>query len=88
MKNTKNTKNPMAFEITKHIADLSAKNGWIKQLNKVKWGDNPEKLEIRLWHYSEGSDIPDNVGKGITLTEDELIKLSKVVLEEFGTQPD
>lgn len=70
------------FTIIQKLLDLSPKTdkGWVKQLNRVKWGDNPEKLEIRLWHYPDGSDIPDKAGKGITLTDEELTKLQGVPL--------
>ena len=68
----------LEYKIIQKIVNLSSsESGWVKQLNKVKWGDNPEKLEIRLWHYVEGSDTPDKAGKGITLTESELDKLKE-----------
>ena len=58
-------------EIVEEIAVLSvAGNGWRKELNKVSWfGDKP-KYDIRTW--SEDHQI---IGKGITLTEEELVAL-------------
>lgn len=70
----------MEFVITKHVADLSekTKGGWVKQINFVKWGNNKEKLEIRLWHYPEGENTPDRAGRGITLTKEEYDALCKI----------
>lgn len=65
------------FEIKETLLDLNEKTdkGWVKQLNKVKWGNNSPILDIRQWHYPEGSDIPDRMGKGITLSRTEMTKL-------------
>lgn len=56
------------FEIIKNIAVLyeNAK-GWTKEFNLVSWNDRPAKYDIREWS-------PDHkaMGKGITLTEEEV----------------
>ena len=66
-----------SYEISEHLIDLSQpKNGWVKQLNKVKWGNSAPVLDLRPWHYPDNSNVPDRMGKGITLTKDELKTLS------------
>ena len=60
------------FEITNHIADLSEPNakGWRKELNEVSWNGREPKYDIRDW-----SEDHTKMGKGITLTHDELALL-------------
>lgn len=55
------------FEIVKEIAVLSESKNWTKELNIVKWEDNPPKYDIRNW--SENHEKP---GKGITLSKEEM----------------
>lgn len=60
------------FKITNHIADLSEPNakGWRKELNEVSWNDREPKFDIRDW-----SDDHTKMGKGVTLTYEELALL-------------
>ncbi|MCD7717269.1 MAG: hypothetical protein LUI39_12615 [Lachnospiraceae bacterium] len=68
----------LKFEITQSIACLSQeKSGWTKELNKVFWNENPAKYDIRSWSVDH-----KKMGKGITLTGQELQQL-KSVLEEL-----
>ena len=56
------------FSITQHIATLSTSpKGWTKELNLVSWNDATPKYDLREWS-------PDHskMGKGITLTKEEL----------------
>jgi len=65
------------YEIKKHIGVLSENNkGWKKELNLVSWNDREPKYDIREW-----SPEHDNMGKGVTLTDDELKELKKLLLE-------
>lgn len=64
-----------SFEIVEKIGVLStSKTGWTTELNKVSWGGRPAKFDIRSW-------APDHVkmGKGITLTDDEVKALSEIL---------
>lgn len=64
-----------SFEITEKIGVLSTtKGGWSLELNKVSWGGRPAKYDLRSW-------APDHVkmGKGVTLTEEELKELGKII---------
>jgi len=63
------------FEITEHIAQISEnKSGWTKELTKVSWNDRPASYDIRTWNENY-----DKMGKGITLTDDELRQLRDVL---------
>ncbi len=63
------------YEIEEHLAVLSENaKGWTKELNKVSWNDRPTKYDIRDWQHDEGK-----MGKGVTLSEDEMQELIKAV---------
>lgn len=67
------------FEIINIIGTISeGKGGWNKLLTRVSWGGNEPKYDIRTWS-------PDHtkMGKGITLSEEELRSLSKLTAEEL-----
>jgi hypothetical protein len=62
----------LKYTIENELAVLSKNDkGWQKELNLVKWGDNPAKYDIRMWG-------PDHtkMGKGITLGSEELNELA------------
>ena len=59
------------FEIVKHIGVLSeGNNGWKKELNLGSWNDRAPKYDIRDWDENH-----EKMGKGITLSEDEIQNL-------------
>jgi hypothetical protein len=63
------------FEITKHIGVLSeSAKGWTKELNLVSWNEREAKYDIREW--SSGR---EKMGKGVTLSEEEIIILRKLL---------
>ena len=63
------------YEITKRIAVLSENGKWTKELNKVSWNGRPEKYDLRDWNHDD-----NKIGKGITLTEEELNNLKQVLV--------
>ena len=65
------------FLIIETARDLSPKSnkGWVKQLNRVKWGDNAPVWDIRSWHYLEGESVPDKMSKGASLSDEEMNNL-------------
>ena len=70
----------LKYEIVEHIGVLGENaKGWTKELNKVAWGDHPAKYDIREWS-------PDHtrMGKGVTLTEEELDALRRILNGEDG----
>lgn len=48
--------------------------GWSKELNLVSWNDREPKYDLRDWNENH-----DKMGKGITLTRDELDKLKETL---------
>lgn len=64
-----------SFTITEYLGIVSkGKGDWKLELNKVSWGGRPAKYDLRSWS-------PDHqkMGKGLTLTEDELKSLAKLI---------
>jgi len=65
----------LKFEIVRSIGELSvSKKGWIKEVNLVSWNERPAKVDIREWDKTH-----DKMKKGITLTEDEVLKLKELL---------
>lgn len=59
------------YEIKKEIAVLSTSDkGWTKELNLISWNGGPDKYDIRDWSPNR-----EKVGKGTTLSEEEMQKL-------------
>lgn len=63
------------FEIIENIGKLSEKpTGWSKELNFVSWNGADGKFDIREW-----SPEHDKMGKGVTLSLDELKELKHLI---------
>jgi hypothetical protein len=63
------------FEIIEHIGVISeSTKGWTKELNLISWNGNEPKYDLRDWDQNK-----EKMGKGITLTRDELDTLKKVL---------
>ena len=63
------------FEIKETIGVLSeSAKGWTKELNLVSWNDKDPKYDIREWSQDHSK-----MGKGVTLTKEELVKLRDVL---------
>ena len=63
------------YEIVEKIGVLSTtEKGWSKELNLVSWNDREPKYDLRDWNENH-----DKMGKGITLTRDELDKLKETL---------
>lgn len=59
------------FEIQQEIGTISeSSKGWKKELNVVSWNGDIAKYDLREW-------APDHqkMGKGLTFTKEELVKL-------------
>lgn len=68
----------LKFEIINQIGVISTSaSGWNVELNRVSWNGNEPKYDVRSWS-------PDHtkMGKGITLSEDELVALSALLAKE------
>lgn len=63
------------FEITKEIGVLSENaRGWSKEINLVSWNEREPKYDIRDW-----SEEHEKMGKGVTLTAEELKQLREIL---------
>ena len=66
------------YEIKKEIGVLSeSAKGWRKELNLISWNGAAPKYDIREW-------APDHekMGKGVTLTPEEIGKLAELISGE------
>lgn len=67
----------LQFEIKQHLGTLSqSARGWTKELNLVSWNDKEPKFDLREW-----SPDHNKMGKGVTLTREELLVLKKILNE-------
>jgi hypothetical protein len=63
------------FEIIQKIGVLSTSaSGWAKELNLVSWNERDPKYDIREW-----SPDGEKMGKGVTLTGEELLALKELL---------
>lgn len=63
------------FEIQSQLGSISeSPKGWKKELNLISWNDKEPKYDLREWS-------PDHqkMGKGVTLTKEELRKLKEIL---------
>lgn len=63
------------YEITATYGVISeSSKGWKKQLRSISWNDREPKFDLREW-------APDDskMGKGITLSKEELIELKELL---------
>ena len=68
----------ISYDIVKHIGVLSTSaKGWTKELNLVSWNGRDAKYDIREWSPEQ-----DKMGKGVTLSEEEVNTL-KSILEKI-----
>jgi hypothetical protein len=65
----------IVFEIVQNIGTLSeSAKGWRKELNLISWNNREPKYDIREW-----SENHEKMGKGVTISNDELEKLKELL---------
>jgi len=63
------------YEIVKTFGTISeSKGGWKKELSLISWNERDPKYDIRDWAPEHAK-----MGKGITLSKDELKKLKELL---------
>ncbi len=68
----------LKYEIVENVAVLSeSPKGWKKELNLISWNGRDPKYDIRDWAPNR-----EKMGKGITLTEDELMALKEILQQK------
>ena len=72
------------YEILKTIGILSENTrGWTKELNLISWNGGKPKYDIRDWAPEH-----EKMGKGVTLTEEELDALAALIQKQLGIAPE
>ncbi|HEX2953980.1 MAG TPA: PC4/YdbC family ssDNA-binding protein [Bacillota bacterium] len=65
----------LTFDITENLGVLSENfKGWTKEINLVSWNNRNPKFDIREW-----DELHVKMGKGVTLSKEEMIKLKEVL---------
>lgn len=63
------------YEIEKELGSISeSPKGWSKELNLISWNGKEAKYDLRDWAPEH-----EKMGKGITLSVDELRKLKELL---------
>ena len=66
------------YELINEIGVISeGSKGWKKEVTRVSWNGGEPKYDIRQWAPNH-----EKMGKGITLSEDELRELAKILNKE------
>ena len=68
----------ITYEIVREIGVVATQqSGWTRELNLISWNGGAAKYDLRDW-------APDHekMGKGITLTEDDLRALGELINSE------
>lgn len=52
-----------------------------KEINVVAWNGGKPKIDVRDWNEAH-----DRMSRGITLTEDQAMKMAKALVERFRTR--
>lgn len=65
------------YEIKENLGTISeSSKGWVKELNLISWNEKEAKYDIRDWGTEH-----KKMGKGVTLTVEELKKLRDILNE-------
>ena len=63
------------FEIVNTVGVISeSSKGWTKELNLISWNGREPKYDLREWDPNH-----EKMGKGITLSKDELKRLKEML---------
>ena len=68
----------ITYEIVREIGVIATQtSGWTRELNLISWNGGAAKYDLRDW-----SPDHEKMGKGITLTEDDLKALGELIDSE------
>ena len=75
-------KNDITFEIMEHIGVIDTidnrEEKWTKEVNVVAWNGGKPKIDVREWNENH-----ERMSRGITLTEDQAMKMTKALVERY-----
>ena len=66
------------YEISATCGTISESGNWKLELNLVSWNGRKPTYDIRKWHYDDYDEI-DKMGKGVTMSKDELRSLYEIL---------
>lgn len=67
------------YDIVEELGVLSeSAKGWTKELNLISWNGGIAKYDIRDWAPRR-----EKMGKGVTISEEEAIKLVELLTEKL-----
>lgn len=82
----KNDDKSFTYNIEEYIGSLkeSTTHDWAKAVLRISWNENPSTIDIRSVNMAQ-----KRIGKGISLSNEEVDKLVSILLEnDFGTIDD
>lgn len=86
MEEKKKASSEIRYEIINELGVIPAEKGIMRfELNRISWNGNEPKYDLRRWSPNR-----DKMGKGVTMSERELIALYELLKEEvaFLSSPD
>ena len=86
MEEKKKASSEIKYEIINELGVIPAEKGSMRlELNRISWNGNEPKYDLRRWSPNR-----DKMGKGVTMSEKELIALYELLKEEvaFLCSPD
>lgn len=66
----------ITFKIEEEIGVVSCAGAWALELNKVSWNGKLATFDLRKWN-----DTHEKMGKGVTMSESDLIALRDLINE-------
>lgn len=73
----------ITYSIVEEIGVVSGSGSWGLELNQVSWNGKPAVFDLRKW-----SDSHEKMGKGVTMSYQELINLKDIINEYLEKEED
>lgn len=73
----------ITFKIEEEIGVVSASGAWALELNRVSWNGKPASFDLRKWN-----DTHEKMGKGVTMSKQDLIALRDLINEYLEGDED
>jgi hypothetical protein len=72
-------KDDFKYEIVNELGVISeGSKGWRKEFNRISWNGSEPKYDVRDWDSNH-----QKIGKGVTMTEEEMRKLFELLSAEI-----
>lgn len=76
----------ITYEVQEELGVLSVnpRTNWRKLCRRVAWNSNSGRIEVRDWSpASDGSDEPERMSRGISLSDEEAKTLGEILYNYF-----